>query len=517
MQLKKTLGFAMGLTLFLIFSQLGKAEGKNNLRPSDVSTIARVKVENKDFIPKMLGDTVTVSGRVTVSSGVLLTKDILIAIQDSTAGIAIYQANYHGPVIKQGDSIKVTGIVAQYAGLTEINPLHISFVDSIHRKTPAPIGISHHSNEYYEGRLVSLKGIVIDKGSNSGGKFLFVSITHGKDSNLMVYVSKNAEAPKILSHFSVGEMVKITGIFSQYDFDKIPDNDYQILPRSKNDLTVLEHNASFYILIIGGITVLVLLSLLLNFWFRRQIASRTKELQKAKEKAEESDRLKTAFLANMSHEIRTPMNGILGFTELLKEPDLTSKDKDKYIDIIQKSGRRMLETVNDIIEISKIEAGLISVNRISFNANDVLEDLVSFFQPEAAGKNIRLYVEKLIPEDAAIIVTDKNKFESILSNLIKNAIKYTSEGTIKTGYYHKHNEIEFYIADTGKGISEERQKAIFDRFVQADIEDKKALGGSGLGLSIAKAYADALGGNLWLEHSAPGLGSEFRFRLPLNI
>jgi CheY-like chemotaxis protein/anti-sigma regulatory factor (Ser/Thr protein kinase) len=140
-----------------------------------------------------------------------------------------------------------------------------------------------------------------------------------------------------------------------------------------------------------------------------------------------------------------------------------------------------------------------------------------FFQPEANEKNSRLYVEKMVSKEAAKITTDKHKFESIISNLIKNAIKYTRNGTIKIGFYQNNNEIEFHISDTGIGISEERQKAIFDRFVQADIEDKKAMGGSGLGLSIAKAYAQAIGGDLWLVRSIPDSGSEFRFKLPLNI
>lgn len=446
--------FILGFMLVVFVTFIAKASKRDNFRAVGTYSISQVKVDNNgDFIPDRMGDTVTIAGRVNVSSGVLLKNDLFISIEDSTDGIFIYQQNYRGPVIKQGDSIKVTGIVSQYAGLTEIISPHLSIIDSIHRKTPAPIEMSHHSNEYYEGRLVSLKGIVIDKGSNSGGKFLIISRTRGVDSTLMVFVARNSEIPKILNNFPVGETVKITGILSQHDFDKTPDDNYQILPRTASDVTVLEHTASYYLLIIGGITFIVLLMLLLNFLLRRKVISRTRELQNAKEKAEESDRLKTAFLANMSHEIRTPMNGILGFTELLKEPDLTSEEKYKYVDIIQQSGRRMLETVNDIIEISKIETGLISMNPSSFDINNVLEELVMFFQPEAGEKNSRLYVEKIVSKEAAKIITDKHKFESIISNLIKNAIKYTSNGEIKAGYYQNADEIEFYIADTGMGIS----------------------------------------------------------------
>lgn len=511
---KAAVNLLTGIVLFIFLTQPVTAANKQKQKFKKVLPIAWVKIDkNGDFIPDLLGDTVTVAGRVTVSSGVLLKNFLLIAIQDSSAGIFVYRQNYHGPVIKKGDSIKVTGKIIQYAGVTELASPQISFIDTLNRKIPAPVKLLHHSGEYYEGRLVSFKGIVIDKGDNAGGNYLIVSRLHGIDSTLMVFDAKTSKFPGILNSFSVGDRVKITGIFSQHDYDKPPDDAYQILPRTKSDVTILEYNASFYIMIIGGITAIVLLSLLVNFLLRKQVIKRTKELQRAKEKAEESDRLKTAFLANMSHEIRTPMNGILGFTELLKESGATREERDKYIDIIHQSGQRMLDTVNNIIEISKIETGLVTLNTTSVDVNKSLQELVPFFQPEAEKKGIHLFIEKLVPRGNSVIVTDKQKVESIISNLIKNAIKYTDHGEIKTGYYFKAGIIEFFITDTGEGISESRQRAIFDRFIQADVEDKKALGGAGLGLPIAKAYAEALGGNLWLEKSDKA-GSEFRFRLP---
>lgn len=514
---KTAVNLLVGIVLFVFLTQPVSAANKQKQDFKKVLPISRVKIDkNGDFVPDLLGDTVTVSGRVTAPSGVLLKNDLLIALQDPTAGIAIFQMDYHGPVIKLGDSIKVTGIVSQYEGLTELTDPQITIIDSFNRKTPAPMEVLHHSGEYYEGRLVTFKGFVIDKGTNSGGKYLIVSRSHGIDSTLMVFAATASKFPRILNSVSVGDRVKITGIFSQHDYDRPADDGYQILPRTKSDIMILEHNASFYIVIIGGITAIVLLSLLLNFLLRRQVVKRTKELQQAKEKAEESDRLKTAFLANMSHEMRTPMNGIMGFTDMLKDPDLSHEEMGKYLDIIQQSGQRMLNTVNDIIEISKIETGLVTLNPDRVDVNKSLKDLTSFFLPEAGKKGVILSMEKLVPKENSIIVTDKHKFESILSNLIKNAIKYTSRGQIETGYDFKNDSIVFYIIDTGPGISESRQQAIFDRFVQADIEDKKAMGGSGLGLSIAKAYAEAMGGDLWLQKSDEN-GSEFRFRLPLGV
>jgi len=244
-----------------------------------------------------------------------------------------------------------------------------------------------------------------------------------------------------------------------------------------------------------------------------------KTLIKAKEKAEESDRLKSAFLANMSHEIRTPMNGILGFTSLLQEPNLTGSEQQKYIEIIQKSGVRMLNTVNDIIDISKIEAGQVELSHSEVNITDHLKELHSFFKPEAIKKGIDLLLKTSVKDTHCKIVTDFEKFNSIVTNLIKNAIKFTNEGFIEYGYHTKNKneylELEFYVKDTGIGIPKDRQQAIFERFIQADINDKLAHQGSGLGLAISKAYAEMLGGKIWVE-SEEGKGSCFYFTIVSN-
>ena len=243
------------------------------------------------------------------------------------------------------------------------------------------------------------------------------------------------------------------------------------------------------------------------------------ELTEAKEKAEESDRLKSAFLANMSHEIRTPMNGILGFTKLLYNPNLTGEEQQKFVDIIQRSGVRMLSTVNDIIDISRIESGQVELSVSEVNINDQLKDLHSFFKHEANNKGIQLILRNEVLEEEDRCITDIDKFNSIITNLIKNAIKFTDQGVIELGYKVKNEngktKFEFYVKDSGIGIPKDRQKAIFDRFVQADIEDSKANQGSGLGLAISKAYAEMLGGRIWVV-SEVGLGSTFYFTIDHN-
>jgi len=244
------------------------------------------------------------------------------------------------------------------------------------------------------------------------------------------------------------------------------------------------------------------------------------ELIAAKEKAEESDMLKSAFLANMSHEIRTPMNGILGFSELLKTPGLTGTEQREYIGIIEKSGKRMLNILNDIIDISKIEAGLMKIDLAETNINQQIEYIYTFFKPEMEAKGMMLTFRNSLPAKEAIITTDREKLYAILVNLVKNAIKYTEKGSVEFGYVTtgsptKLTELQFYVRDTGIGIPKDRVQAIFERFIQADIPDKMARQGAGLGLTIAKSYVEMLGGKIWIE-SEEGIGSTFYFTLPYN-
>ncbi|WP_378174652.1 histidine kinase dimerization/phospho-acceptor domain-containing protein [Aquimarina sp. SS2-1] len=239
------------------------------------------------------------------------------------------------------------------------------------------------------------------------------------------------------------------------------------------------------------------------------------ELNKMKDKAEESDRLKSAFLANMSHEIRTPMNGILGFAELLKEPVLTGDEQQLYISLIEESGARMLNIIRDIIDISKIESGQVKVFLSEVNINEQVTYLYQFFKPEADRKELQLSYNNSLSEENAVIKTDKEKFNAILTNLVKNALKYTPEGSVSFGYEVKEKFLQFFVKDTGMGIAQDRQKAIFERFVQADIENNYAIEGAGIGLSIAKAYTEMLGGKIWLE-SKKDMGTIFYFTIPYN-
>ena len=246
-----------------------------------------------------------------------------------------------------------------------------------------------------------------------------------------------------------------------------------------------------------------------------------KALIKANEKAEESDNLKSAFLNNLSHEIRTPMNGILGFSDLLKEPGLSGEKQQKYIKIIEKSGARLLCTINDIIDMSKIHSGLVKINLKETNINKQIENIYNFFKPEVESKGIQFSFKNSLPKKEAIFLTDCEKIYTVLIHLIKNAIKNTKKGSIEFGYAGTNsstyrNELLFFVKDTGTGIPKYRQKAIFESFTQSDISDKMAQQGNGLGLSITKAYVTLLGGNIWAE-SVEGKGAKFYFSLPYRI
>jgi PAS domain S-box-containing protein len=239
------------------------------------------------------------------------------------------------------------------------------------------------------------------------------------------------------------------------------------------------------------------------------------ELIKAKEKAEESDRLKSAFLTNMSHEIRTPMNGILGFAELLKEPNLSSDEQQDYIQTMQISGARMLNTINNIIDVSKIESGLTKVDIKETNLNEKIEFTYKFFKPEVEIKGLQLLFKNGLPSKEAIIKTDNEKVYAILTNLVKNAIKFTYDGSIEFGYEKKGDYLEFFVKDTGIGVPQNQKEIIFERFRQGSESHNRGYEGSGLGLSIAKSYVEMLGGQIWVD-SEEGIGSTFYFTIPYN-
>ncbi len=217
------------------------------------------------------------------------------------------------------------------------------------------------------------------------------------------------------------------------------------------------------------------------------------ELTSAKNKAEESDRLKSAFLANMSHEIRTPLNAILGFSGLLRDVFDSREKTDEYVEIIESSGQQLLIIIDDILEISKIEAGQISISPDTININKVMRELYQLYSKQAELKDLKLLLLDDYRNDFYTI-TDENRLKQIMCNLLNNAIKFTSEGKIQFGYEIEEDDIRFYVIDTGIGLSEEDCSIIFKPFRQVETGSTRSYGGNGLGLSISKALVEKLGG-----------------------
>lgn len=243
-----------------------------------------------------------------------------------------------------------------------------------------------------------------------------------------------------------------------------------------------------------------------------------RNLTKAKEKAEESDRLKTSFLANMSHEIRTPLNGIIGFGDLLKKDYLPKEKRKRYLDIIDANGQHLLKLIDDILDISLIESNQLNTSIKEFNINQIMDETFEFFKlykKNIQKDNIELNVIKYFLENSFLIESDPDRIRQVLSNLINNAFKFTEKGKISFGYILEHSYLEFFVEDSGTGINEAQKESLFKRFRQGEETLKRKHGGAGLGLSISKGIIELLGGKIWYDDNYKE-GARFCFTLPVT-
>lgn len=238
------------------------------------------------------------------------------------------------------------------------------------------------------------------------------------------------------------------------------------------------------------------------------------KLKEAVRRAQESDKLKSSFLANMSHEIRTPMNGIIGFSELLANEKLTKKEIVKYAEIINSSGVQLLSIVNDVLDISKIESGVVKLHPQTDNLNKTINELHTFYKQIAKEKGLKLSCTKALPNEESFINTDITKLKQVLTNLITNAIKFTNKGEISFGYTIEKKYLKFFVKDTGIGIEKKYQRIIFNRFVQAENSPKQHKG-TGLGLAICKKTIELFKGKIWIEESTTK-GTTICFTIPYN-
>tara|TARA_R110002049_G_scaffold993_11_gene7277 strand:+ start:62610 stop:63983 length:1374 start_codon:yes stop_codon:yes gene_type:complete len=283
---------------------------------------------------------------------------------------------------------------------------------------------------------------------------------------------------------------------------------------------VFINNILFSLLIVFSISFLIYhlhRALLKENELQLELKEKHENVLEAKQKAEKSDRLKSAFLANMSHEIRTPMYGILGCAEFLKAYNKNDKEYQEYVGIIETNGNELSVVISDILNVSKIETGLVGIQVKTFNVNENINEVYDTFLSQTEEKDIHFIQKNTVTANDAIINSDSDKLTAILKYLVKNAIKYTENGTIEIGCAHLDDHfLEFYIKDTGIGIPKDDFEAIFQPFYQVDIQNKKALHGAGLGLTIAKAYIEILGGGIRVK-SKEGIGTTFWFTIATHL
>lgn len=244
-----------------------------------------------------------------------------------------------------------------------------------------------------------------------------------------------------------------------------------------------------------------------------KLETRNIELSLAKEKAEASDRLKSSFINNISHEIRTPLNGILGFGQILTDGNLSEEEKDTYLQMLNESSARLINTVTNFMDISLLTSGNQKIYKKQTTINTLVLNVINKFNDQCKNKNINLTLQTPATEEEINIITDGDLLSKILYQLIDNAVKFTLEGTITVGYATTNNSLKFFVKDTGIGISDEKKDQIFETFIQEDIATTRKYEGSGLGLSIVKGFLALLEGKIWLE-SEKGKGSVFSFSIP---
>lgn len=280
-----------------------------------------------------------------------------------------------------------------------------------------------------------------------------------------------------------------------------------------NMVTPFYEKPNFWIWITFLIVCILMIFLLINRYLNFKIKQRTRQLQIAKEKAEESDRLKTNFIQNISHEIRTPMNSIIGFSELLLKEDLTLEEQKEYAKIIASNSKELIVSIDNILEIAKLQTEKITIKPEEIDLDALFENIDKKYYQKAKEKNINFVVESKLNKNAGLVLIDKPKLFKILLNLIDNAVKFTNTGSVIIQYDIIDKEIIICIKDTGIGIKKADQEIIFNIFTQSEKEISKNYGGLGLGLSIAKKNADLLGGKISVE-TLENQGSTFTLTLP---
>lgn len=499
-------------------------------------TIADIKKDlNNDYIPDYLDKRFVVSGVTVFPQSIMEDDTISIFIQDQTAGLLVYAPKLYSQ-IKFGQKLSVEGRLMQKNGLTYLfakNYIKTAATDT----TINPINIDSYkgSLEKYEGQYVEAEGIILKSDKLKSGKYLQILLKSKETILLYVANGHRAYDQFKFKSYEAGSKIKVTGVLNQFDRTYPYSSNYQILPLSAESIKVLGFSNTF---ILNAFILAVVLLILIFIWvitMRIKVTKRTKvieqqkehlahtinELDLARKVAEEAVRSKSAFLANMSHEIRTPMNGIIGMNELLSSTALSTEQKD-YCETIRLSSDALLNLINDILDISKIDAGKMDIEHIQFSLPDLIHNISDLSAIPIQNKNINFSIH-LHPELYRYFKGDPNRIQQIVLNLLNNATKFTNSGSIllkvrpveHSGLEEDKTLVRFSIIDTGIGIAKEKQSLIFENFTQADGTTTRKYGGSGLGLTISKQLVELMGGAIGLSDNAPQ-GSHFWIDLPLE-
>ncbi|WP_458628970.1 sensor histidine kinase [Winogradskyella sp. PC D3.3] len=354
--------------------------------------------------------------------------------------------------------------------------------------------------------------LTVDLGLNGNGTILLFMLS----VLITLYSGKRAGVISVLMSAVFYVIVLFIDFFEGIDFQFFPESPIEIL------FVVFINNIVFGLLTVFSVSFLVdhlHHSLLKESQLQEELIEKHRNVLIAKERAEESDQLKSAFLTNMSHEIRTPMYGILGCAELLKSYHTDDKDFNEYLNVIESNGKELLDAITDILSISKIETGLMTINKSTFNINDCIDGVYNVFLIDAELKGVDFTLNNFISPQDSIVNSDHDKFTVVLRHLVENAIKYTSEGgriSLTCNVDKSKSQFQFIVKDTGIGIPDDKLEIILNPFYQVDIENKNALHGSGIGLSISKAYVEMLGGCLIIE-SVVGEGTAFKFSIDIDL
>ncbi|WP_077399364.1 sensor histidine kinase [Cellulophaga omnivescoria] len=353
-------------------------------------------------------------------------------------------------------------------------------------------------------------GLLLHLGFKGNGSILLYTTT----SLITLYKGRKEGINWVLTTV-VLYIILLTGYyFNLFYFPFFDDYDFEVLA------VVTVNNVLFNFILVFSISFLIKQlhqALIKENKLQKELVIKHNKAVLARQKAESSDKLKSAFLANISHEIGTPMYGILGSTDFLKELHKKDKESQEYLQLIEDNGNKLLAIIEDIVNISKIESGLVTLNNSTFNINNLINSVFTAANSIAKTKGIQIKNNNLISNNEALVHTDKEKLTTVLKHLLNNAIKYTEQGTITLRCYYKNfDTIEFSIKDTGIGIPKDKLSAIFKAFYQVDTSQKNALHGAGIGLAIAKAYTEMLGGKITLENNQEN-GATFKFTISAQL